>query len=183
MKHILRGFLLVVAAGVLISNTALAEPKIVDFTLPTAATGIGRSDSLSLAFLSAPFTITSTDNRAGYELCVAFLDTVATAAAVDSIYMVLLHRPSGWTTAMSNMATAAVTSYPKGWTAIYTFPVKIANSTGFPVYKQIPQDSLAVYPIAPGQYCWGVRGGAADAAHVMNKAYKFRGFVSYKGYE
>ena len=182
MKHVFRGCLALVV-GVLMVGTALAEPKIVDFTLPTAATGIGRSDSLSLAFLSAPFTIMATDNRAGYELCVAFLDTVATAAAADSVVMVLLHRPSGFTTAMGAMASTAVTVYPKGWRAIYTFPLKFASSTGFPVSKLVPQDSLAVYPIAPGQYCWGVYGGTVDAAHVMNKAYKFRGFVSYKGAE
>lgn len=182
MKHIFRGCL-VVLASILMVGTALAGPIITDMTLPTAATGIGRSDSLSLAFMSDPFTILATDNRAGYELAVAFLDTVASAAVADTAVFVLLHKPSGWTTAMDGMASTAVTVYPKGWRAVYTFAAAILNSTGLPIRKLIPQDSLAVYPIAPGQYRWGVYGGVTDAAHVMNKAYKFRAFVSYKGAE
>jgi len=146
-----------------------------DVTLTTAATGIGRSDSLSMAQLFHPFTIVPPSATVGgYMLSVSYTDTIASAAAVDSVYFVLLYRPSDWTATMETMANAAVTSYPKGYTAVYTFPVKICNATAFPVYKFIPRDSLVVYPMVPGSYRWAVRGGAAAAAHVMDKAQKFR---------
>jgi hypothetical protein len=177
-KFILRGWLVALAVTVFVAPAfGQAFTHTTTFTLDSAAAGIGSViDSVCNAQLSGDiFYFTPPVNMTGVGLSVAYTDTIAAAAVVDSLNFCLLWRSENWTPAMEKMAGPKLgTRFPKGWTLVYRFPVKIANSSGQPTVRIIVRDSMQVYPFLPGEYTFAVTGGAASAAHDLDKAQKVK---------
>lgn len=181
MKHKLIGGLAVAALIVaLCPNPANADPIITDINL-SASQDIGAiTDSLSGADGYGLFTIGPITTEAGLYLSIYMVDSVAAAAAADTIVFALCRRPYPGIDYDSAQGALA-TDLPNGWVSVYATAAEIINATAFPITKHIPLDSLAVYPVAPGQYKWFVYGETGAPSHYMDKAYKFRAYIEYEG--
>jgi hypothetical protein len=188
MKKLLRGCLLAVAVGVLIVGTADAGPLKVDVT---AATGWNPStdslhtnstDSLARVY-TFNGTVTGTPDEGGYYVTVCLLDTVASAASAasfnDSAVVRIVRRVQGMPDSTFGVG---FTQNPKGWATVYTFPLTHITPSAFPIFKHIPLDSLAVYPITPaGEYGVIFMGGRDEPGHHFGKAWKIRVLIETVG--
>jgi hypothetical protein len=182
-----------VVMAAMIPLSATARPYITMISVP-GSTNIGCVDTLQcaspavVAYVSRTFNIKELPGEDGYYLSIYPKDTTASAAAAgDTLTFVLVRRPAigggMLDTMLAQLAVKSpITKYPYGWNKVYAFAaVSPVNSTKFPIVKHIPLDSLAVYPIIPGQYAWVVYGGRTQAGHVTSKAYTFYGIIESVG--
>lgn len=179
MKNLTRGLFMAAVMGVLIANVAVAGPHKIPINL-AAAQDVGSTDTLSAADAYGTISITKSSPEGGYFFSVYLVDSVAAAAATDTLVFCLARRPYSGTDLDSAQSTA-VTKLPKGWVSVYATALTGVNAGTFPVTKHIPKDSLAVYPLTPGTFTVFVYGGRTTGSHRVDKAYKFMAYLEHEG--
>ena len=179
MKRFIQGMLMFMVIGVLIANVQ-AGPLQTDITMIVGDNFC--TDTLNTAPVHAIYgTITGSPGKEGYFLSVYMIDSVAAAAAADSIIFRLVRRPQD-AGSLDSANSPVITANPNGWITVYSFALTQLIANNFPLSKHIPLDSLAVYPLTPGgEYGWLVVGSISTASHYFTKAFKFRTYIEHRG--
>ena len=179
MKRFIQGMLMFMVIGVLIANVQ-AGPLKKDITMIVGDNFC--TDTLNTAPVHViDGTITGNPDVGGYMLSVYFIDTVAAAAAADSIIFRLVRRPQD-AGSLDSANSPGISSNPDGWITVYSFALTQVIANNFPLSKHIPRDTLAKYPLtAGGEYGWLVVGGVSEDGHTYTKAYKFRAYIEHTG--